>query len=50
MFPNWEFKVIEDDVIIHPALLEHDVRPQTCNDDNLRIASVFNINVYNTSI
>ena len=49
MRPNWEPKVIEDDMIIHPALLAHDVRPQTCNDDNLRIASVLNINVYDTS-
>ena len=49
MFPSWELKVIEDDMIIHPALLSHDVRPQTCNDDNLRIASVLNINVYDTS-
>ena len=49
MFPNWELKVTEDDMIIHPALLAHDVRPQTCNDDNLRIASVLNINVYDTS-
>tara|TARA_R100000458_G_C8263299_1_gene238604 strand:+ start:805 stop:1455 length:651 start_codon:yes stop_codon:yes gene_type:complete len=50
MFPSWELEVIEDDMIIHPALLAHDVRPQTCNDDNLRIASVLNINVYNASI
>ena len=49
MFPSWEPKVIEDDMIIHPGLLSHDVRPQTCNDDNLRIASVLNINVYDTS-
>ena len=49
MFPNWELETIEDDMIIHPALLAHDVRPQTCNDDNLRIASILNINVYNTS-
>ena len=49
MFPSWELPVIEDDMIIHPALLAHDVRPQTCNDDNLRIASVLNINAYDTS-
>ena len=50
MFPNWELPVIEDDIIIHPALLSHDVRPQTCNDDNLRIACVLNINACNESI
>ena len=49
ILPSWEPKVIEDDMIIHPALLAHDVRPQTCDDDNLRIASVLNINVYDTS-
>ena len=49
MFPSWEPKIIEDDMIIHPALLSHDVRPQICKDDNLRIASVLNINVYDTS-
>ena len=48
MFANCELDVIEDDIIIHPALLYHDVRPQKCNDDNLRIASVLNIHVYDS--
>ena len=48
MFPSWEPKIIEDDMIIHPGLLSHDVRPQKCNDDNLRIASVLNIHVYDS--
>ena len=43
MFHRYEPEVVEDDILIHPALLEHDVRPQKCEDDNLRIAVVLNI-------
>jgi len=43
MFDRYEPDVVEDDILIHPALLEHDVLPQQCEDDNLRIAIVLNI-------
>jgi hypothetical protein len=43
MFGRYEPEVVEDDILIHPALLEHDVRPQQCEDDNLRMAIVLNI-------
>ena len=43
MFDRYEPDVVEDDILIHPALLEHDVLPQQCEDDNLRIAVVLNI-------
>ena len=49
MFDKFEPEVVEDDMIIHPALLEHDVRPQQCEDDNLRIAVVLNIYAMDTS-
>tara|TARA_B100000085_G_C18256829_1_gene396385 strand:- start:330 stop:602 length:273 start_codon:yes stop_codon:yes gene_type:complete len=43
MFGRYEPEVVEDDILIHPALLEHDVRPQQCEDDNLRMAIVLNV-------
>jgi len=43
MFSRYEPEIVEDDMLIHPALLEHDVRPQQCEDDNLRMAVVLNI-------
>ena len=49
IFPKYEPEIVEDDMLIHPALLEHDVRPQQCDDDNLRIAVVLNINALDTS-
>jgi len=49
MFQCFEPEIVEDDMIIHPSLLEHDVRPQQCEDDNLRIAIVLNIYATDTS-
>ena len=48
MFQTFEPEIVEDDMLIHPALLEHDTRPQKGDDDNLRIAVVLNIEVKNS--
>lgn len=46
----WTFDTKEDDFIIHPAILYHDVPPQQCDDDNLRMAIILNIYTENCGL
>lgn len=49
-FHHWDLRVEEDDMLIFPAYLNHEI-PPTPPTDTLRITNVLNINIYeNTTL